>query len=190
MNFRFGDSIRTSRLENCARSFCGMLLSASLLFSICAAPDLRAGDWPQWRGPTRTGYPASDAPALTSLPRELTALWKIAVGGGFSSPVVSKDKLVYLDENGQKEAAHLIDATTGKEIWNVPFADRFEDEWGAGPRSTPLIDGDRVYVLSCNGELRCFNLSDGKTIWGASFEKDFGVKFLGSKANEGTASRR
>ena len=84
----------------------------------------------------------------------------------------------------------MIDATTGKEIWNVPFADRFEDEWGAGPRSTPLIDGDRVYVLSCNGELRCLNLADGKMIWGASFEKDFGVKFLGSKANEGTASRR
>jgi outer membrane protein assembly factor BamB len=34
------------------------------------------------------------------------------------------------------------------------------------------------------------SLTDGKTIWGKSFDKDYGVKFLGSKAQEGTASRR
>jgi outer membrane protein assembly factor BamB len=66
----------------------------------------------------------------------------------------------------------------------------FEDEWGPGPRSTPIIDGDRVYVQSCTGEFRCLNLADGKPIWSVNFEKDFGVHFLGSKANEGTASRR
>src|SRR6185369_5733499 len=66
----------------------------------------------------------------------------------------------------------------------------FQDEWGAGTRSTPCIDEDRVYALSCNGEFRCLNLRDGKLIWGKSFEKDFGVKFLGSKANEGTSTRR
>jgi outer membrane protein assembly factor BamB len=53
-----------------------------------------------------------------------------------------------------------------------------------------LIDGDRVFVQSCKGEFRCLNLSTGKTNWGVSFERDFGVKFLGSKANEGTAARR
>jgi outer membrane protein assembly factor BamB len=66
----------------------------------------------------------------------------------------------------------------------------YEDEWGPGPRSTPIIDGERVYVKSCKGEFRCLSLADGKVIWGASFDKDFGVPFLGSKANEGTASRR
>src|SRR4029453_18060077 len=73
---------------------------------------LRAGDWPQWRGPTRTGYPTSDAPTLNSLPTELKPLWKISIGGGFSSPVLAKDRLVYLDEDGQREVAHLIDAKT------------------------------------------------------------------------------
>jgi len=52
------------------------------------------------------------------------------------------------------------------------------------------MDGDRVYVQSTSGEFRCLNLADGKTVWGVSFEKDFGVKFLGSTANSGTASRR
>ena len=163
-----------------------ILLSLALLASTRAL----AGDWPQWHGPTRDCRLPDAEPVPTSLPNDLKPIWRIPVGGGFSSPVVLRGKLVYLDENGSREVAHLIDAKTGKEIWNVPFADRFGDEWGAGPRSTPFIDGDRVYVQSCNGEFRCLSVADGKVVWATSFEKDFGVKFLGSKANSGTATRR
>jgi outer membrane protein assembly factor BamB len=127
---------------------------------------------------------------MTVLPKELKPLWKVGVGGGHSAPVVAGNKLVYLDENGSREIVHVLDATTGKELWQVDYADRFQDEWGAGPRATPIIDGNRLYVQACNGEFRCLNLADGKTIWQTSYEKDFGVRFLGSKANEGTASRR
>ena len=154
-----------------------------------AAPSV-AGDWPQWHGPTRDCRVSAGEPTPASLPPDLNAAWKIAIGGGFSSPVVAGGRLVYLDENGRQEIAHLIEAKSGKAIWEAPLADRFEDEWGAGPRSTPLIDGDRVYAQSCNGEFRCLSLSNGKVIWGTSFDKDFGVKFLGSKANSGTATRR
>jgi outer membrane protein assembly factor BamB len=61
---------------------------------------------------------------------------------------------------------------------------------GGGPRATPLIEGDRVYAQACNGEFRCLRLNDGGVVWQTSFEKDFGVKFLGSKSREGTATRR
>lgn len=148
-----------------------------------------AGDWPQWRGPSRDGH-AADSLAPNRLSSELKPIWKIPVGGGHSSPIVAGDTVIYLDEDGTSEVVHALDATTGKERWKVSFAPRFQDEWGAGPRSTPLIDGDRVYVQSCTGEFRCLALADGKTIWGTSFENDFGVKFLGNKANEGTATRR
>src|SRR5882724_4009293 len=151
---------------------------------------LRAGDWAQWRDPERTGHAAPEAAPLISLPREPKVVWRLEIGGGFSSPVVAAGKLAYLDAQDGKEVAHLVDATNGKEIWRVPFSDLYEDEWGPGPRSTPIIDGDRVYAQSCKGEFRCLNLADGKVVWGTSFEKDFGVPFLGSKANEGTASRR
>jgi outer membrane protein assembly factor BamB len=153
------------------------------------ATSLFAGDWPQWRGPDRTGY-AVDEAAPATLPKELKPDWKITIGGGFSAPIVSANKLVYLDEDGASEVAHALDANTGKELWKATYAARFDDEWGAGPRATPIIDDGRLYVQACNGDFKCFNLADGKVIWATSFEKDFGVKFLGSKANEGTASRR
>ncbi len=162
------------------------------LFSVLLISTFPAwgGDWPQWRGPTRTGHASADAPTLAALPKELKAIWKISVGGGFSAPIVSGDKVIYLDEKDGKEVAHVLAASTGKELWSLPYADVFEDEWGAGPRATPFVDGDRLYVQACNGEFRCLNLADGKIIWQTSYEKDFGVKFLGSKANEGTATRR
>src|SRR5688572_24987187 len=169
------------------------ILAASALasvFGLFCPLSILAGDWPQWRGPARSGHAATDLPAPAALPKELKPAWKLSVGGGHSAPIVAGNRLVYLDENGSREIAHVVDAATGKELWQVDYADRFQDEWGAGPRATPIIDGERLYVQSCNGEFRCLSLADGKTIWQTNFEKDFGVKFLGSKANEGTASRR
>lgn len=128
--------------------------------------------------------------APAALPREVKPVWKLSIGGGFSSPVVAGDKLVYLDGQEGKEVVHVVNAATGKEIWRNPFTEIFGDEWGTGPRSTPMVDGDRVYVQACNGEVRCFQLANGKELWKLSYDKDFGVKFLGSKAREGTASRR
>src|SRR5439155_10403367 len=160
------------------------------ILALFATTTFAATDWPQWRGPFRNGHAAPDAPPVNSLPAELKPVWRVHVGGGFSSPVVAAGKLVYLDEADAKEWAHLVDGATGKEIWKVSYAPVFGDEWGAGPRSTPIIEGDRVYVQACVGDFRCLNLADGKTIWQTSYERDFDVKFLGSKANEGTASRR
>lgn len=161
----------------------GLALAAGWVFSASA------GDWPQWRGPSRTGHTAPASPSINALPKDLKALWKHPAGGGHSSPIVAGGKVIFLDEAGGKEVAHALDAATGDELWSVAYANKFEDEWGPGPRSTPIADGDRLYVQSCDGEFRCLALADGKTIWRTNF-KDFGIKFLGAKANEGTAARR
>ena len=131
------------------------------LMVLFLATSLFAGDWPQWRGPNRDGYAAGDNSPAT-LPKELKPDWKINIGGGFAAPVVSADKLVYVDEDGANEVAHAIDANTGKEIWKATYAARFSDEWGAGPRATPIIDEGRVYVQACNGDFKCLSLADGK----------------------------
>src|SRR5437016_1169569 len=85
----------------------GIVLSIALLpFS----SPVRAGDWPQWRGPTRNGCAPANAAAIESLPKELKPVWKISIGGGFSSAVLAGGKLVYLDEQEGKEVAHLLEA--------------------------------------------------------------------------------
>lgn len=153
-------------------------------------PCLHAGDWPQWRGPNRDGFAAPNEPVPVRLPAEFQPAWRISVGGGFASPVVAGNTLIYFADTNGKETVHAVDALTGKPLWQTPVTETFSDNWGAGPRSTPLVDGDRVYAQACNGEIRCLRLKDGSVIWQTSFEKDFGVKFLGSTSKEGTATRR
>src|SRR4051812_4915342 len=149
-----------------------------------------AGDWPQWRGPERTGHVAAGEQNPAPLSGGPRVLWRKEIGGGFSSPVLAQGKLAYLDAQDGKEVAHLVDADTGKELWQTTYGEMYQDEWGQGPRSTPMFDRNRLYVQSCKGEFRCLNVADGKEVWGVSFEKDFIFPFPGSKANEGTASRR
>ncbi len=43
---------------------------------------------------------------------------------------------------------------------------------GDGPRGTPTIDGSRVYVEGGNGDLTCFDITNGKTIWHLNLRTD------------------
>ena len=161
-----------------------------LLLGLTLATALSSpADWPQWQGPSRDGQATAGSPVPTRLPADLKPAWHFQIGGGFASPVMAGNVLAYLDEANGKEVVHLVDAATGKEKWQRAFADSFGDEQGAGPRSTPILDGDRLYVQSCKGEFQCLSLADGKMLWRVNYE-DFGAKFLGSKVNEGTATRR
>jgi outer membrane protein assembly factor BamB len=161
-----------------------------LAILLCTAELSFAGDWPQWLGPNRDCHAAAGSVEIDRLPASPKVIWRKPIGGGFSSPVVAQGKLVYFDEDGTNEVAHAVDALTGKEIWRAAIGPVYRDEWSAGPRSTPIIDGGRVYVQSCRGEFRCMDFASGKVQWGFSFERDYGLKFFGSRAREGTAARR
>lgn len=150
-----------------------------------------AGDWPQWMGPGRDGHAAADEiPKKWRMPEREGAAWRLAIGTGFSSPIIVGDRLIYADAEGGNEVAHCVDARTGKEIWKRPYAAVFGDEWGVGPRATPFSDGERLYIQSCDGHFLCVGLEDGATLWQVDFHTDYGVEFLGSKVLEGTARRR
>ena len=169
------------------------LLTVALTFSTFS---LHAGDWPQWRGPRREGRVQAPVRALESLPQEPKVLWQIAAGPGQSSPVVSKGRVVFMDGVDGQETAHCVDAATGKELWKRPVGPmvEFQNAYGEGPRCTPLIDEDRVYVQSCGGEFRCLSLADGSPIWSVSFGGDYGATWFGNKnpdpESKETASRR
>ena len=43
-----------------------------------------------------------------------------------------------------------------------------------GARSTPTVDGDRMYVLGSDGDLACVERDKGKVVWTKNLKKDFG----------------
>jgi outer membrane protein assembly factor BamB len=171
-----------------------------------ATSTLSARDWPQWRGPNRDGVAIDPQRQLSTLPSDPKVLWKISTtetladgklteSDGHASPVIAGKMLVYLDATKGQETAHGVDAATGKVRWSTAVGPVVEfSNYGSGPRCTPIIDGDRVYVQSSGGEFRCLALADGKTLWHVSFDKDYGVTFLGNRSGDPaakeTASRR
>ncbi|HYG77055.1 MAG TPA: PQQ-binding-like beta-propeller repeat protein [Planctomycetota bacterium] len=164
------------------------VLLALSLPSLSSLPCL-ASDWPQWRGPDRTGHVATAEKVPVSLPADGKPVWKLPVGEGFASPVVSGGKVFYLANVVADEHVFAADAATGKELWKSKLFASHKDGFGIGPRCTPLVDGKLLFVQSCKGEFQCLNAEDGKQIWRKNFVDDFGAVFIGEKGQAAGGSR-
>ena len=165
-----------------------MTLRLAFFLSFLSTAVVSSSDWPQWRGPARTGQ-VPEVEAVTKLPDEAKSTWHIPVGEGFASPVVAGGKVFYLDNKDAKEFGHALDAATGKELWQAEIGSSHKDGFGIGPRTTPLADGDRVYFQSAKGELHCHAAADGKLIWRTNFVDDLGAVYFGEKGSAAGASR-
>ncbi|HEV7682626.1 MAG TPA: PQQ-binding-like beta-propeller repeat protein [Pyrinomonadaceae bacterium] len=126
-----------------------------------------AQDWPQWRGPNRDG----SAPALPAeLPKILKEEWKVTVGVGHSSPVISKGKIYVFARQGEAETLLCLDAASGKEMWKSSQSVSFQmheaaTAHGKGPKSTPVIYKDSVFTLGISGVLSAYDARTGKLKW-------------------------
>jgi outer membrane protein assembly factor BamB len=156
-----------------------------------------AGDWPQWRGINRDGLVQSEKP-LSQLPAKPKKIWQVSVGKGQGGLVIAGGQLVMCHEkivNGKPmETAALINATSGKMLWETPYSAswQYTNVYGPGPRTAPMIDGDLIFCQSAMGVLACVSIQTGKLLWSKSYEKDFGAKWFGGNApgSSGTAASR
>ena len=104
--------------------------------------------------------------------------------------MVANGRAFLFDNQGGKETLRAVDAANGKELWSTPIDDVFKDSQGpSGPRCTPVVENERVYVQSCRGELQCLSVADGKRVWRANFTTDFGATFIGEKGAARGATR-
>lgn len=159
------------RLLSCIRRIAGV---ARLLVCLVCAHGAAAADWPGWRGSLRDGHSPVGGPALEALPAEPRRVWRLKIGEGLASPVVAGARVYYLDAQEGKETVHAIRRETAEEVWKVTLDDGFKNgQTAPGPRCTPLVDADRIYVQSCRGELQCLGASDGELRWRVNFLRDF-----------------
>jgi outer membrane protein assembly factor BamB len=148
------------------------VLALTLLSSI--APALTA-DWPQWRGLERTGL-SPEAGLLKQWPASgPPVVWSISgLGEGFGSLSVKGDR-VYVQ--GTRDAASVVfclNRADGKTIWSTALGPKVNEGRGNGPRGTPTLDGDNVYVLTENGDLACLRAQNGSPVWRKNILKDYG----------------
>jgi outer membrane protein assembly factor BamB len=154
-----------------------LLLALSCCFTFSVA-ELHAADWPQWLGPQRDGVSAETGlvktwPAKAGPP----LVWERPVGEGFSGPVVVGERLILFHRVDNQEVVECLNALKGTHLWTFAYPTRYDDSYGKGngPRSTPTVDGKRVYTLGAEGWLHCIDLETGKKIWGRSLTADYKV---------------
>ena len=151
----------------------------------CATPRLvialaggaRAQDWNQWRGPSRSGVTAAfSAPAVW--PDKPRKVWESTVGTGHSSPSVSGTRAFVFARVGDEEVVTAFDYQTGKQLWQQRYRAPYQvnpaaDGHGKGPKSTPVVDGGRLFTLGISGTLSAFDAATGKPLWRKTFDREF-----------------
>ena len=139
----------------------------------------RGEDWPEWRGQGRGGV-WTESGILEKFPSDgIKALWRTPVRAGFAGPAVAAGR-VYLTDferssaNKGTERALALDEKTGKVLWTREWAANYQGiSYGIGPRATPTVDGDRVYVVGASGILLCLRASTGEVVWQKNYVEDF-----------------
>ena len=87
------------------------------------------------------------------------------LGAGYGSLSVSGDRVFVQGMRNNQSVVTALNRADGKPVWARPLGPALDNDQGPGPRGTPTVDGDRVYVLTENGELACLRLQDGTVVW-------------------------
>ncbi len=149
-----------------------------------------AADWPQWLGPQRDGVWREDG-ILDRFPAQGPKYrWRTPIGGGYAGPAVAGGKVFITDRvlpTGVKnpksgfgrprvqggERILCLDEKTGAILWKHEYDCPYQVAYGAGPRCTPVVDGDKVYTLGTMGDLYCLDVKEGKVLWSKNFPRDY-----------------
>lgn len=154
------------------------LLTTGLFFGTQLSP---AADWPQWRGVSRDGQFTGAAWPDKLDTNHLQRIWRVELAPSYSGPIISGDRVFTTETVDKKsEVVRAFDRNTGKELWKhewlgalkVPFFAKANGDW---IRSTPALDGDRLYVAGMRDVLACLDARDGKEIWRKDFVEELGT---------------
>jgi len=152
-------------------------LALAVILFFGAAVVHAGADWPQWQGPDRNRM-SKETGLLAEWPDGgPRVLWTAnSLGRGYGSMAVAGDRVFVQGANATTSVVIALNRADGKQVWIQPIGraeTRQRMDMGAGPRGTPTVDGDRLYVLTENGDLACLK-TDGSPVWQQDILKEFG----------------
>ena len=153
------------------------LVFALQMAAVTGGQSTSGTDWPQWRGPDRTGL-SKESGLLKQWPVSGPSLvWSASnLGAGYGSISVSGDRIFVQGMKGRDSVVSILNRADGKPVWSKILGPAANDDRGPGPRGTPTVDADRVYVLTENGDLACLRSQDGTVLWQRNILRDFGAR--------------
>lgn len=185
-----GSSLSSLKLPTPPPTMCRMRTLITVAFLFFGFTDgAIAQDWNQWRGPSRDGI-VSAAAAPSSWPAAFRLLWRVEIGEGYSSPVVSHGTVFVHGRKDPEEVVMAINLASGKLIWQQKYQADFKKnqyavQMAKGPNSTPLVIGNRLFTLGVTGILNAWDGATGRPLWTKDFSKtvDTSKLFCGTAAS-------
>ncbi len=123
-------------------------------------------------------------------PATYTSRWTVAVGEGYSSPVLAGGRIFVHSRQDPRELVTAIDAKSGAVIWRQHYEAAFNKNgyavaMGKGPNATPLVAGARLFTLGASGHLHAWDAAKGTPLWTRDFSDrvDTSKLFCGTSAS-------
>jgi outer membrane protein assembly factor BamB len=134
-------------------------------------------DWPRFLGPTGDSV-STEKGIVNPWPKEGPRIvWEKKVGSGYAMPTISRGRLFLFDRVRSRARLSCLKSETGEELWTFEYRTDYVDSYGYnnGPRCSPVVDGERVYLYGPEGMLHCVRVTDGKLVWKLNTMAEFGV---------------
>jgi outer membrane protein assembly factor BamB len=154
---------------------CVLFLIFTLHLTVLA--DMPTSDWNDFLGPERNGKSQEKidiAPWRNTGP---PVIWHKKIGTSYGAPTIADGRLFIFARHGDMARLTCMESDTGTELWRFEYPTDYEDMYGYnnGPRSCPVVDGERVYIFGAQGKFHCLNVSDGTLLWKVDTAARFNV---------------
>jgi outer membrane protein assembly factor BamB len=140
-------------------------------------PGRHGSDWPRFLGPAGDGKSPETGILTHWRPDGPPLVWHRKLGTSYGIGSVAAARLFQFDRHADQARLTCLHARTGEFLWKFEYPTDYEDRLGYnnGPRSSPVIDEDRVYLFGAEGMLYCVRAEDGRPLWSVDTAKKFGV---------------
>ncbi|MEL0118537.1 MAG: PQQ-binding-like beta-propeller repeat protein, partial [Opitutae bacterium] len=148
------------------------MLSRYILLTLLFAINLHALDWPQWRGPERSGVSTETGLLQVWPDGGPKLLWEEGkVGQGYSSLAISEGRIFTMGDKDGSSHLFALKLEDGSSLWSLRVGKAGGNY--SGTRGTPTVDGDTVYALAQFGDLVCADVATGRIRWRKNLGEDF-----------------
>lgn len=152
-----------------------------------AAKRVVGEDWPSFLGPRGDGSSAEqgiDPARWKPIP---PVVWTMPVGISYGAPTIVNGRLFMFERIGDVEQLTCYEAETARQLWKWGTEVQYDDMFGYnnGPRCSPIVDGNLVYLYGVTGKLSCVDIDSGQLKWTKDLNKEYAVvpNFFGVASN-------
>ena len=167
----------------------------------------QAEDWSQWLGNQRDGIWRETNIIKSFPADGLTPVWRTGIGSVYTSPALANGRVFVMDrikhdpelkkgkflhpvQPPQKanfvrrllpgaERVLCLEEDTGRILWSQEYVCPYRSVaiYASGPRTTPTVDGNRVYTLGAEGDLFCLETETGQVVWHRNVRDAYPVSY-------------